>query len=187
MGRIVIRGDEEVMVEELSKYVSRDGARVFVRSLLALNNVIDDDEKIEIVKGKDGQKNSMGFMIPKTNYYINLKMTTIAFIGLLLDIRFTEGFSSFALSVFGVTADMIRKLSNTAKCVLLLVKSGDILAEEDKYVLGDSVSCINFACNCDYRRYNRCSLSQEILRDTIRELLEKGIIKQKGNCLVYRF
>ena len=51
MGRIVIRGDEEVMVEELSKYVSRDGARVFVRSLLALNNVIGDDEKIEGLPG----------------------------------------------------------------------------------------------------------------------------------------
>lgn len=187
MNRIMIRGDEEDVIEELSKYVNGDGVRVVVRSLLAFSNVIDDDEELEINRGQDCQENSMGFVIPKTNYYINLKMTTIAFVGLLLDIGFTEGFSSFTLSIFGVTADAIRKLSDTAKCVLLLVKAGDVWVEEGKYILRDSALCINYARNCGCRQYDRCSLPQNLLIATIRELLEKNIIKQKGNCLVYRF
>lgn len=187
MDRIMIRGDEEDIVRELSKYVNGDGARVVVRSLLAFSNVIDDDEELEIIRGKDGQKKSMGFVIPKTNYYINLKMTTIAFIGLLLDIEFTEGFSSFTLGIFGVVADIIRKLSDTEKCVLLLVKAGDVWVEKGKYVLKDSTFCINYVRNCDCRQYDRCSLTQDLLMATIQELLDKNIVKQKENCLVYRF
>lgn len=114
-------------------------------------------------------------------------MTTIAFIGLLLDIEFTEGFSSFVLGVFGVVADVIRKLSDTEKCVLLLVKAGDILIEEGQYVLKDSALCINYVRNCACRQYDRCSLLQELLMATIQGLLEKNIVKQKENCLVYRF
>lgn len=124
MERIIISGDENDIVLELSKYINSNGARAIVRSLPLFSNVIDDDEEVEITRREHGQKNGMGFVIPKTNYYINLKMTTIAFVGLLLDIGFTEGFTSFALSIFGVTADAIRKLSDTEKCVLVLVKAG---------------------------------------------------------------
>lgn len=187
MERIIISGDENDIVLELSKYVNSNGARAIVRSLPLFSNVIDDEEKVEIIRGEHGQKNGMGFVIPKTNYYINLKMTTIAFVGLLLDIGFTEGFTSFALSIFGVTADAIRKLSDTEKCVLVLVKAGEVWVEEGKYMLKDSASCVNYARGCDCRQYDRCSLPQDLLAATIQELLEKNIIKQKENFLVYRF
>lgn len=187
MDRIVVCGDEEDIVKEFSKYVNDDEVRAVVRSLLTFDYMIDDDEKLEIITEEAVSEKGIGFVIPKTNYYINLRMTTIAFIGLLLDIEFTEGFLSFILSVFGVTADAIRKLSDTAKCVLLLVKAGDVWSEEGKYVLKDSVCCINYMRSCDYRQYARCSLPQDLLIATIRELLEKNIIKQKGNQLVYKF
>lgn len=187
MERVMVCGEEKDIISELSKYIDSGDVRIFVRSLPAFSELIEDDEVLKISKGTRDQERGMGFMIPKTNYYINLKMTTIAFIGLLLDVEFTKGFASFILSIFGVAADVIRKLSDMEKCVLFLVKEEAVLAKEDKYTLRDSLQCINYARECGYRQYDKCSLQDDILTDTVKELLGKKIVKQAGNLLVYRF
>lgn len=187
MERIVVRGDEKDIISELSKYINPGDVRIVVRSLPAFSELLEDDEFLEISKDAQEQGNGMGFVIPKTNYYINLKMTTIALIGLLLDIGFTEGFAAFILGIFGVAADVIRKLSDMEKCVLLLVKEDAVLAGEGKYTLRDSLPCVNYACECGCRQYDRCGLPEDILTATMQKLLEKNIIKQTGDSLVYRF
>lgn len=187
MERIVVHGDEKEIISELSKYINPDDVRIVVRSLPAFRELIEDDEALEIRKESREQGSGMGFVIPKTNYYINLKMTTIAFIGLILDIAFTKGFAAFIFGLFGFTADVIRKLPDTEKCVLLLVKEGAVLAGDGKYTLGDSLPCVNFARECDGRQYDKCSLPEEMLTATVQKLLEKNIIKQTGNSLEYRF
>lgn len=187
MERIVVRGDEKEIIAELSKYIDPGDVRIVVRSLPVFSELIEDDETLEISKGTQEQGSGMGFVVPKTNYYINLKKTTIAFIGLLLDVGFAEGFAAFILSIFGVSADVIRELSDTEKCVLFLVKADAVLAGEGKYMLRDSLPCINYARECGCRQYDKCSLPEDILTDTVQKLLEKNIIKQKGNLLVYRF
>lgn len=187
MERMIIRGDEKDIISELSKYIESDDVRTVVRSLSAFRDLIDDDETLEIERKIQTQKNVMEFIIPKTNYYINLKITTIAFFVFLLDLNFTEGFASFIMSIFGVTADAIRKLSDTEKCVLLLVKTDAVLAGEGEYMLRDSVSCINYTRKCDCRQYDRCSLPKAVLTAAVEKLLEKNIIKQEGSLLAYRF
>ena len=187
MERIIVCGNENDIVSELSKYVNSDGARIFVHNLQMFSNVLDEDERVEIKREKRKQKTGMGFVVPKTNYYINLKMTTIAFIGLLLDISFTEGFTSFALEIFGVTAGVIRKLSDKEKCVLFHIKAGNVWAEDGKYSLRESVPCINYIRKCEWQQYDRCGISEEEIGGIIQELLKKNIIKQKGNLLIYRF
>lgn len=187
MERIIVCGDEKDIIFELSKYIKPDDVRIVVRTLPVFSEVIGDDEVLEIKEGSQVQEKVMGYVIPKTNYYINLKITTIAFIGLLLDISFTEGFAAFILSIFGVTADVIRRLSDTEKCVLILVKEDAVLVRERKYTLKDSMSCVNYACKCDCRQYDKCGLSEDILTATVQKLLEKNIIKQTGNSLIYRF
>lgn len=187
MEHFIIRGNEEDVISELSKYMDTSGARTIVRNLSFFNDLIDDDEILEINGKVHGQGDRMEFMVPKTNYYINLKMTTIAFMGLLLDIGFTEGITSFVLNIFGVAADAIRKLSDTEKCVLLLIKRGFILIDESKYVLDDPTPCINYARYCDCRQYDKCNLPKDILYDTVQKLLGKNIIRHIGDSLVYRF
>ncbi len=187
MERIVIHGDEKEIIGELSNYINPDDVRIVVRSLPVFRELIEDDETLEIRKGSQEQGSGMAFVIPKTNYYINLKVTTIAFIGLILDIAFAEGFAAFILGLFGVTADVIRKLSDTEKCVLLFVKEDAVLPNEGKYTLRDSLPCINYARECGCRQYDKCGLSEETLTATVQKLLEKSIIKQTGNSLEYRF
>lgn len=187
MQHITIQGNENDIISELSQYMSPSNARIIVRNLPAFNDLLDEDETLELKRECPDSKNSMDFLIPTTKYYVNLKMTTFAFIGLLLDIEFVKGFASFVLSVFGITADAIRRLSDTEKCVLLLVKAEGVLIREDKYVLIDSALCNNYARNCECRQYNRCKLAEDMLTATVQKLLDKNIIRQTDSKLVYRF
>lgn len=187
MQHIKIQGNENDIISELSQYMSSSNARIIVRNLSAFTDLIDDDETLEINREYPDSGDSMDFLIPATNYYVNLKMTTLAFIGLMLDIEFTKGFAAFILSVFGITADAIRKLSDTEKCVLLLIKAEAVLLKEGRYVMIDSALCNNYARNCDCRQYDKCKLSEDMLTTTVQKLLDKSIIKQDGNALVYKF
>lgn len=187
MDYINIQGDENAVVLELSKYMNQGGAKLIVQNLPFFMDVLDNDEAFDIKEEKQEQKDGLSFIVPKTNYYLNIKKTTIAFIGPLFDIQFAQGFASFALNIFGITADAIRKLSNIEKCMLLLIKSDSITEDNDGYTFNGTPNCMNFALGCTYCQYDKCHLSKEILNDTIQKLLDEKIIRRKGNSLVYCF
>ncbi|MBD5540658.1 MAG: hypothetical protein HDR00_05610 [Lachnospiraceae bacterium] len=188
MNYINIQGDENTIIQELSKYMNPGGAKLIVQNLPSYIDVLDDDETFEVKEEIEGLPNKgLGLLLLKTNYYLNVKKTTIAFIGLLFDIQFTKGFASFALEVFGITADTIRKLSEIEKCVLLLIKTDSIIIDDGKYALSGTPNCKNFALRCTYCQYDKCCLSKEVLNDTVQKLLDAKVIKCKGNSLVYCF
>ncbi len=187
MDYINIQGDENTVISELSKYMNQGGAKLIVQNLPFFMDALGDDEAFDIKEEKPEQENGLGFMIPKTNYYLNVKKTTLAFIGLLLDIQFTNGFASFVLNIFGVTADTVRKLKDIEKCVLLLLKTNSIIMDNGKYTLNGTPKCMNFALGCTYRQYDKCCLSNGVLHDTVQHLLDEKVIKCRGNSLVYCF
>lgn len=187
MDYIKIQGDENTIILELSKYMNQGGAKLIIQNLPSFMDVLDDDETFDIKREIQGQKDGLGFIVPKTNYYLNVKKTTLALIGLLFDIQFTQGFASFILSIFGITADTIRKLTNIEKCVLLLLKTDSIAIDNGEYVLNGTPNCTNFALGCTNCQYNRCHLPKEILNDIVHKLLEEKVIRRKGNSLVYCF
>lgn len=187
MDYISIQGDENTIISELSPYVNQGGAKLIIQNLPFFIDFLGDDEIFETKEEKQELENGLGFMVPKTNYYLNVKKTTLAFIGLLLDIQFENSFTSFALNIFGVTADTIRKLKDMEKCVLLLIKTNSIVTDNGKYTLNGTPKCMNFTLGCTYRQYDKCCLSNDALHDTVQKLLDEKIIKSKGNSLVYCF
>lgn len=184
---IKIEGDKNTVIRELTKYMDQEGAKFLIQNQKFLEAICDEDD-VFYSKIEAGEKGRIfGFTIPKTNYYLNMKKTTLAFIGLIFDIQLTKGFASFALSVLGITADTIRKLSDIEKCVLLLIKSDSIITDNDGYAFNGTLNCINFASGCTYCQYDRCNLDKGVLNDTIRKLLGNNIIRRKGNSLIYCF
>ena len=91
MEYINIQGNEDIIIHELSKYMNQGGAKIIVQFFSSYIDILDDDEIFDVKKETRQPENGLGFMIPKTNYYLNVKKTTIAFIGLLFDIQFTKG------------------------------------------------------------------------------------------------
>lgn len=187
MDYINIQGDENTVIQELSNYMHQGGAKLLVQNFSSFVDILSDDEVFDMKREKHDSKNGLGFIVPKTNYYLNVKKTTLAFIGLLLDIKFTYGFSSFVLNFFGITADTIRKLSDTEKCILILLKTDCITLDNNGYAFLDNPKCINFALKCTYCQYNRCCLPREVLNDAVQKLLDEKVIKRKGNSLIYCF
>lgn len=187
MDYISIQGDEYAIILELSKYMNEGGARLIIQNMSHLMDILSDDERFDVEKEKLERENMLGFIVPKTNYYLNVKKTTIAFIGLLFDIQFTEGFASFVLNIFGITAETIRKLKDIEKCVLLLLKMDFIIIDNDEYRFHNTPQCMNFALECTYRQYDKCCLSNEAIYDTIQSLLHKKVVKRKGNTFIYCF
>lgn len=194
MDYINIRGDENSVISELSKYMNPGGAKLLIQHKCFVKNVLGKDEVLYIQNDMLGQKEKVffgkdfhSFVIPKINCYLNMKKTTLAFIGLLFDIQFTKGFASFTLDIFGVTAGTIRKLSNIEKCVLIMIKSDSIIIDNDRYAFADTPNCMNFVAECTYCQYDRCNLDKEVLNSTIKKLLENNIIRRKGNSLIYCF
>lgn len=117
MDYINIQGSENAVISELSEYMKEGSAKLILQNLPLFADILDNDEKFHTEKEIPERENKLGFMVPKTNYYLNVKKTTIAFIGLLFDIQFTYGFTSFVLGIFGITADTIRKLSDIENLV----------------------------------------------------------------------
>lgn len=187
MDYINIQGDKNTVIRELTKFMDQEGAEFVIQNQQFLEAVLDEDDAFYSKIEAEQKGGILGFTIPKTNYYINMKKTTLAFIGLIFDIQLTKGFASFVLNIFGITADTIRKLSDIEKCILLLIRSDSIITDNDGYAFSGTLNCINFASGCTYCQYDRCNLDKEVLNDTIQKLLENNIIRRKGNSLIYCF
>ena len=184
-----VKGNEGRVVSALSEYMSEGSAKVVFNNRSRFKGIFEEGEVYkEICESAEEDTSKLGLMIPKTNYYINLKRNTIVLIGVLLDVRFTKGFLSAGLGVLGITADKIRKLSDKEKCVLLLIKSKAVIVEsKEQYMAKKPLKCMNYVSECDDRDYNRCNISGEELNIIVSKLKEQNIIKQVGDILVYCF
>lgn len=73
MDYINIQGDENAVVLELSKYMTQGGAKLIIQNLPSFMSILDDGETFSIKEEMPEQKGELAFIIPKTNYYLNIK------------------------------------------------------------------------------------------------------------------
>ncbi len=181
MDFIKIQGNEQAVINEFSHYMNQGGAKSMVRCLPLFSNILDADETFQKrISSPQTPAGYMGWMSMHIDYFINIKKTTIALLGLILDIKFTQGFASFVLDRFGITADSIRKLSLKEKCVLLLIRARAVMCEEDGCEWAGEPVCMNESVDCSCRQENHCSLSKKELDEGIKTLMEHGVIKKSG-------
>jgi len=129
-------------------------------------------------------RNTLGFLIPKVYYFLNVKKVTWHLIGAISDILITQGIASTLLSMSGLTGQCISKLNeqNGEVCVYFkavsLKKNGkknfkkeDILKEKNDF-------CSRPAFNCIYNKENECELTLKDL-EKIFEILESKSVFSK--------
>lgn len=73
MDYINIQGDENTVILELSKYMNQGGAKLMIQNLTSFMDTLDEDDVFNITKEMPEQKDGLGFIVPKTNYYLNIK------------------------------------------------------------------------------------------------------------------
>jgi len=176
MDFIHIEGSETEVIHTLSEFMNEGSVLLLIRSMPLYSTLLDD---CETFKRADNQpsENDMGLIVPKSNYFVNMKKTTIALVGLLLDVRFTMGFSSFVLSHFGIQAEAIRKLSPVEKCVLLHIKASSIRTSEGTCYINSPTLCIQKGFDCEHRSTSiNCEITNESLEHVLKALIEKDVI-----------
>ncbi len=111
MEYVNVSGNRSKVMEELTKYIDPSDVEVFLQNLSAFQDILGEDEAFR-VEDSDASKSYYSWTTPDMSYYINLRKTTIAFLGLLLDLKYADGIASFVLPILGLGADSIRKLED---------------------------------------------------------------------------
>ena len=91
---ICFEGTSEELHKWLEDYFDADQVDLVVRSLPTLIEALNESESVKAVKPK---KDELELLISDDNYFINVRKTTLALLGLILDIAFTRGAATLAL------------------------------------------------------------------------------------------
>lgn len=155
----------------LGQYFSEESASLVHHNMSLLKDSLDESETLQVRKTlPDSGDNERGFMFFQNNYYINLRMTTLALIGLILDLTFTKGFTTFVMSTLGIKVGEIKKLKQDEKQFLLLVNAGKVIKDQEsgEYSVDDT---------------NNHEFSSEKIQEITDKLIEDKIVYDKDGKL----
>lgn len=186
---IIVQGNYNLIIIKLKEYIVADEE---IKELLLFleNNTNILDTTCESFKEIDYMPSyTKTFIIPETNYYLNLKTFTIFFVASLLDLKLTKSFTALALALYGVNSRAFVKLNEqeAEKCILIeTIKKAD--KKGDKYILSNNKKeCINNDFACKYRYCNKCNITYENIIEIYDNLTAKNVFTKVGDTFEYNF
>ncbi len=154
-----------------------------------IKNILSEDEILELkMEFPQMPPGMLGMLIPKTNLYVNLKVTTITLIALILDAEITKGVANFVLAATGFNVNSVVKLNEEAgeKCILLeIYKKQHHKAKLDIFNSICGKECVNNNMNCKYRNQDTCTISKEEIENILQQMIDKNVFCKKGDFYKY--
>jgi hypothetical protein len=139
---VVFEGEKAALNDFLKEFFPEDEISMVQNSLALLRDSLDETEEFRIKRElpTHTENSTLGLLVYNDNYFINVRKSSIALLGLILDIAFAKGFATFVLAHFGVTAEAIRKLTQDEKKFLIYVKAGKTVFDQEKncYIIKDA-------------------------------------------------
>ena len=170
--------------------IDAPSANAIINYLYKNKEILNSDENIKIsTEFPTCPPGTLAFMIPRTNYYINIKVTTIVVAALLADIALTQGALSTFLGLCGFSSTAITELSEELgeKCIVRetlartpKVGSSSILAP----LKGD---CCNNDLACRFRIDSRCHCSEDDILKIYEKLTERNMFSRIGEFYKYQW
>ena len=172
-------GTKQKVFDALSEYMNEQNANLFIDFLLKHLDILDEDERFEVKKKyPKPNTNILAFMIPSSNYYINLKATTVLTICLLADItlRHIPNLSELASIPSGIGSILAilsvdinkRKLTDTQKQIVMKIASTKGKKLKESEILSE------------FEKEERSSFKPDI-----QKLVEFGVLKNKNEVYHY--
>ena len=172
--RVCFQGSSKEIDDFLCDYFDEEGIRLVKRNIMVMKKGLDETECLDMQEVYRGSGSSgLGLMIKDTDYFINVKKTSLALFGLILDVQFTKGFASFALAMFGVAAEKIRKLSYDEKQILLWINADQVIIS----------SSGEYYINVEYQH----PYSSEKIKEIVDQLVKEEIVIRDGRTLKIQF
>ena len=165
-------------------------ANTIIDYLRKNKEVLNSDEYLNIsTEFPSFPPGTIGLMIPRTNYYINIKVTTIVIAALLADIALTQGALSTFLGLCGFSSTALTELSEELgeKCIVR-----ETLARKPK--VGSSHildplkgECCNNDLSCMFRIDGRCYCSEDDIQKIYEKLTERNMFSRFGEFYKYQW
>ena len=121
--RIMVSGSKAKVYDTLSNYgiENMDDAEQVLTYLKIHKELLHENEEIDYsIVYPERKEGIMNYMVPQTNVYINLKLSTFFVVALLLDITLTRGFAQLFANAIGLNGQVIVKLNEREghKCIV---------------------------------------------------------------------
>lgn len=185
----IFSGSKEKFEQEASKWIEKKDVNKFIDGITKLSPYFSDDEYITVTTyAPETNPDVLEYLIPNTNYNINLKAATITILAAILDVKLTQGFASVALSMSGFNSYAVVKLNETEgeKCVVLEMLRTKLRIITEGVLPPGNRECFNINLNCKYRRGNQCKIEEKHIQKIFLSLCDKNVIRENGNG-VYKY
>lgn len=189
--RIMVSGSKAKVYDTLSNYgiENMDDAEQVLTYLKIHKELLHENEEIDYsIVYPERKEGIMNYMVPQTNIYINLKLSTIFVVALLLDITLTRGFAQLFANAIGLNGQVIVKLNEREghKCIVK-----ESARSKEKYIDNNLLEknngkCCNNNYNCRFRIGEDCACSKEQIIRILDVLSDKNIFKKIGDLYEYQ-
>lgn len=180
----IFSGSREELEQEIIKYVSKDDVKKFISGMERLSPFFNNGNEIINISTTIPETNPdvMEYLIPGTNYNINLKAASIAIIAAILDIKLTNGFFRLPLDFAGFKSRAMVTLNEWEgeKCLILeMLRAESRIIDETVLPLSNG-ECINNQLQCKYRMDGQCRIRKEDVCKILIRLCDKNVVREKG-------
>ena len=119
----IFSGSKKELEKEILRFIEKKDVGKFINGITRLAPYLSqDDEYVNVTTSMpETHPDIMEYLIPNTNYNINLKAATITILAAVLDTSLTNGFASITLALSGFNSHAIVKLDEYKgeKCIIL--------------------------------------------------------------------
>ena len=165
-------------------------ANMVLDFLLDNHVFLDESESISYSSVyQDVPQGALSLTSPEKNYYVNVKIITIAVAAMILDVVLTKGVVSGILAIGGFSGTSILRLDEKSgeKCIVkeTLLHNGkrgrkDVLSRH-------AGECCNNDLNCKFRNDDKCACSEKDVIAIYQRLADKNMFKRAGDCFEYQW
>lgn len=182
-------GTEDELRTKLAKIMHEEDGRTFIRNLKNIAIFLDDDEYVEVkIADKESKPGRMAFLVPKTNYNINLKTLTVVTLALLFDVKFFNGVLISALGLTGFKLQALALLDEAGgeKCVVIEAVRSRKHINADLFFKNKD-ECVNNHLKCKHNNNGKCNAERRDIVAILESLSEKNVFTKIGNNYKYNF
>lgn len=165
-------------------------ANTIINYLHKNTGVLNSDEYVKIsTEFPSFPPGTMGLMILRTNYYINIKVTTIVVAALLTDIALTQGALSTFLGLCGFSSTAITELSEELgeKCIVRETLAHNPRIGSSHILEPLKGECCNNDLSCKFRIDGRCYCSKDDIQKIYEKLTERNMFSRFGEFYKYQW
>lgn len=189
--RLIARGNKSKIYNCLESigFENEHEINTFLSFIDNNKGVLSDGEIYQVkTKLPSLEAGTMGFLIMESEYYINLKYSTIIILSLILDIKLTKGFASVLIGFLGITNTSFVKINeyNGEKCILK-----ETIMQKDKVGNKNLLNkfhgeCCNNQYKCKYKINDKCKCKEKDIITIFDNLCEKGVFKKYSSGYKYQ-